>query len=269
MMFRAPLGESNHYRYARAAPMNEQVGTHPLWTLPLLGPVHADTIVVTWIVMAVGIAFFWFLGASYRSHQTNKTQTTLELIIDYMSDLATSTMGPGGAPFVPFVVCLFFFIFTLNQIGLVPLKELGLHFGDAPIGGSPTADLNTTAGLAIMVLLLIHGTGIRRHGLGYYGHLVKPFWWLFPINLIEEVARPVTLALRLFGNIFAGEILLFIIASIIVSNITIGPVNLSLAATVMPILVLAFNLFVGTLQAFVFTLLTIVYMISAVAEDAH
>lgn len=238
-------------------------------TLPVLGPVHADTIIVTWIVMALGIGFFAWLGASYRSHQTNKTQTTLELIVDYLSDLALSTMGPGGLPFVPLVICLFFFIFLLNQIGLFPIKEFGLHFGDAPIGGSPTADLNTTAGLAIMVFLMIHITGIRRHGLAFYKHLFQPFVFLFPINLIEEIARPVTLALRLFGNIFAGEILLFIIASIIVSHISIGPVNLSLAATVMPILVLFFNLFVGTLQAFVFTLLTIVYMISAVSEESH
>ena len=238
-------------------------------TLPVLGPVHADTIIVTWIVMAIGIGFFALLGASYRSHQTNKTQTTLELIVDYLSDLAVSTMGPGGLPFVPLVICLFFFIFMLNQIGLLPLKEFGLHFGETPIGGSPTADLNTTAGLAIMVFLMIHATGIRRHGLGFYKHLFQPFVFLFPINLIEEIARPVTLALRLFGNIFAGEILLFIIANIIISHISIGPVNLSLAATVMPILVLFFNLFVGTLQAFVFTLLTIVYMISAVSEESH
>lgn len=247
----------------------ESVGTHPIMNVPVLGPVHADTIVTTWIVMAVGIGLFAWLGTSYRSHQTNKTQTTLELIVDYLSDLAVSTMGRGGLPFVPLVICLFFFIFLLNQIGLLPLKELGLHWGDVQIGGSPTGDLNTTAAFAVLVFLMIHITGIRRHGLGFYKHLIQPFFVMLPINVIEEVARPVTLALRLFGNIFAGEILLFIIANIIVAHISIGPVNLSLAATVMPILVLFFNLFVGTLQAFVFTLLTIVYMISAVSEEAH
>ena len=79
-----------------------------------------------------------------------------------------------------------------------------------------------------------------------------------------------TLALRLFGNIFAGEILLFIIASVIVQQVTIGPLNVSLGAAVVgPIIVLFFNLFVNSLQAFVFTLLTIVYMNAAVSEEAH
>jgi len=224
---------------------------------------------VTWLVMVLGIAFFWWIGASYRSHLVNKRQTTLELIVDYMSDLAVSTLGPGGEPFVPFVICLFLFIFMLNQIGLFPLQQLGFGYGDVRVGGSPTADLNTTVGLAIMVFLLVHITAIRKHGLGYYKHLFQPFPVLFPINLIEMLNAPITLSLRLFGNIFAGEILLFIIASIIVSHITIGPVNVSLAATVMPIAVLFFNLIVGSLQAFVFTLLTIVYLMNPLAEESH
>jgi F-type H+-transporting ATPase subunit a len=238
-------------------------GTHILWNWPLVGEVHADTIVVTWIAMALGIAFFGWLGASYRSHRVTKTQTTLEAAINWLSDLAVSTLGRNGEPFVPFILCLFFFIFLLNQIGTIPFRELGSAFG-----GSPTADVNTTACLAVMVFLLIQVVAIRRHGIKAYAHLFKPFLILFPINVIEEIARPVTLALRLFGNIFAGEILLFIIASVIIQHVLIGPINISIGAAIVgPVLVLLFNLFVGTLQAFVFTLLTIVYMTSAVAEE--
>ena len=87
---------------------------------------------------------------------------------------------------------------------------------------------------------------------------------LFPINVIEEVARPVTLAARLFFNIFVGELLFFIVASIIAAHVTIGPFNLSLGATVVPFFIQFFNFFVGTVQAFVFTLLAIVYLSLAI-----
>jgi F-type H+-transporting ATPase subunit a len=244
--------------------VNERTpGNHTLWHWPVIGTVHADTVVITWITMAIGIAFFAWLGSSYRSPRVTKAQTTIEGTINWLSDLAVSTLGRGGEPFVPFFICLFFFIFLLNQIGTIPFHELG-----SPFGGSPTADLNTTAELAILVFVMINVVAIRKHGLSYYAHYFQPFWWLFAINMIEELARPVTLALRLFGNIFAGEILLFIVASVIIQHISIGVINVSIAAAIVaPILVLLFNLFVGTLQAFVFTLLSIVYTTSAVAED--
>ncbi len=249
--------------------MNDTPGNHPLLSLPLLGTVHTDTIVITWITMVVGLVFFAIIGASYRSHMRTKTQTVLEGGIDALSDLAFGVLGRNAETFVPFFVALFAFIFLLNQIGTVPFKEL--HF---LWGGSPTSDLNTTAVLALLVFFLIQAVGIRRHGLGFYGHLANPRLGpgtvlIVALNTLDEILRPVTLALRLFGNIFAGEILLFIVASVIVQHVQVGPVNVSLAATVGPILVLLFNIFVGTLQAFVFTLLTIVYMSAAVADDAH
>jgi F-type H+-transporting ATPase subunit a len=220
-------------------------------------------VAVTWIAMIIAIVFFGRIGASYRSPRVTKVQTTLEATINWLSDLAIGTLGREGERAVPLFLCLFFFIFLLNQVGVIPFREIGL-----PFGGSPTADINTTAGLAIMVFVLIQIAAIRRHGLKFYAHYFTPFWWLFFINIIEDIARPVTLALRLFGNIFAGEILLFIIASVIIQHVTIGPVNISLAiAVVGPIIILLFNLFVGTLQAFVFTLLTIVYTTSAFAEE--
>ena len=92
-------------------------------------------------------------------------------------------------------------------------------------------------------------------------------FFLGPLNVVEELARPVVLALRLFFNIFVGELLLFVIATIIASNVKVGPVNLSLAAAVIPFGLQFFNFFVGTLQAFVFTLLSIVYLSLATAEE--
>ena len=242
--------------------MKEEVGAHLTWQWPLLGSVHADTILTTWLVMLVSLVFFGWLGRTYATHRVNKTQATFEGIVNYLADLAVGTIGKHGERFVPIFIGMFFFIFILNQIGFFPFKELGL-----PFGGSPTADLNTTVAFALLVFFGIQFVAIRQSGIKAYAHLFKPFVFLAPLNIIEELARPVVLALRLFFNIFVGELLLFVIATIIKSNVHVGPVNLSLGAAVVPFLLQFFNFFVGSLQAFVFTLLSIVYLSLATAEE--
>jgi F-type H+-transporting ATPase subunit a len=244
--------------------MHEQVGSHPIWTFAPgpFGTLHSDTLITTWAVMAISLVFFGYIGRSYASNRVNKLQTTFEGITNYLGDLSISTLGPKGEPFVPVFVAIFFFILILNEIGFIPFKALGL-----PFGGSPTADLNTTAAFALVVFLGIQFVAIRRSGIKAYAHLFKPNIALFPINFIEEVTRPIVLALRLFFNIFVGELLLFVIATIVASNVHIGAFSLSLAAAFLPILLQFFNFFVGGLQAFIFTILTIVYLSLATAEE--
>ncbi len=242
--------------------MQEKIGEHFTWHWPVLGVVHSDTIVTTWIVMVVALAFFAWVGASYRSARVTKRQAVIEGVINYIADLTTGVLGEQGEPFVPFFIALFLFIFLLNQFGFLPLKAF-----NTPFGGSPTADLNTTVAYALMVWLLIQVVAIRRKGPRYFLHIFQPFWLLTPINVIEEMARPITLAARLFFNIFVGELLFIIIASIITAKVMIGPVNLSLAVTVVPFFIQFFNFFVGTIQALIFTLLAIVYMSLAVSEN--
>lgn len=243
--------------------MQENLGQHILWHLPVLGAVHADTIVTTWLVMALALIFFAWVGASYRSAYQTRRQVVLEGVVNYIADLATSTLGPKGEPFVPFFIALFVFIFLLNQFGTLPFKAFGL-----PFGGSPTADINTTLSLALLVIVITWVAGMRMTGFARVSHLVKPFWWLFPINCLEEfLTRPLTLAARLFFNIFVGELLFVIITSIILAKVTIGPINLSLAVTVVPFFIQFFNFFVGTVQAFVFTLLGIVYLALSISDD--
>lgn len=243
--------------------MQEKLGEHLLWHLPKpLGAVHADTIVTTWLVMALSLALLAWAGASYRSAYQTKRQLVLEGVVNYIADLATSTLGPRGEPFVPFFIALFIFIFLLNQFGMLPFKALGL-----PFGGSPTGDLNTTVPLALIVFFMTWIAGFRYRGWEQVKHLFKPYWWLFIFNLIDELVRPITLAARLFFNIFVGELLLLIVAALIVARISIGPVNLSLAVTVVPFFVQFFNFFIGTVQAFVFTLLAIVYLSLSISEQ--
>ncbi len=228
----------------------------------MLGAVHADTIVTTWLVMLIALALFAWIGQSYRSPYVSKRQTIFEGVIDYLSDLVTSTVGPDGEPFVPFFIALFIFIFLLDQFGMIPFKAVGL-----PFGGSPTADINTVLPLALIVFFMIQIVALRKRGIAYLGHVFRPFWWLAPINTLEELVRPLTLCARLFFNIFVGELLFIIVASVVVAHVKIGPFDLSLAVTFVPFLIQFFNFFVGTVQAFVFTLLAIVYMSLALAEE--
>jgi F-type H+-transporting ATPase subunit a len=243
--------------------LHTQVGEHALWHVPVLGTVHSDTVLTTWLVMLVTLPLFAWIGASYRSARVNKRQTFLEGVINYFADLAYSSMGKKAEPFVPFFIALVIFIFLLNEFGAFPFKEpLAL-----PFGGSPTADLNTAAALAVLVFVLIQISGIRREGIGFYKHLVRPMPGMLPLNLLEEVIRPITLALRLFFNIFIGELLLFVVVQIITNQIKIGAFDLSLAAAVGPFFIEIFNFLIGLLQAFVFALLSIVYLSLALADE--
>ena len=242
--------------------MTEGIGEHSTWSLPLVGNVHADTILTTWLAMAVALILLAYVGNGYRSPRANKTQTVFEGVITYVSDMVYGSLGKNGEPFVPFFIALFVFIFLLNQFGIFPFKALGL-----PFGGSPTADLNTTVPYALIIFFMIWIVALRQKGLGAFKHLAQPFAFLTPINILEELARPVTLAARLFFNIFVGELLFIIIASITTAKVSVGPLNLSIAVSVLPFFIQFFNFFVGTIQAFVFTLLGIVYLSLATAEE--
>src|ERR1017187_4769842 len=179
---------------------HENVGDHPLWHLDFMpapfNTIHADTLIITWLVLALALLAVGLLAATHPVTVVSKRYSVMELVFGYLTDLTTGILGRNGAPLVPFIISLFLFIVLLNEIGLLPL----------PGFFSPTADINTTAALAITTILLIQAVGIRNHGLGFYKHLViQPLALgipMLPFMLIDELARPVTLAMRLFGNIF-------------------------------------------------------------------
>ena len=242
--------------------MKEHIGYHYTAVWPVVGSVHTDTIYTTWLVMAVVLALLASVGSSYRRPRVGKTQTVFEGVIEYIADLVHGSLGKSGEPFVPFFVALFIFLFALNQFGVFPFKLFGLS-----IGGSPTADLNTTVPYAFLIFVLIQVVAVRKKGVAYFKHLAQPFPIMLPINLLEESMRPVTLAARLFFNIFVGELLFIIVASIIVQGVMIGPFNLSIAVAIVPFFIQFFNFFVGTVQAFIFTLLGVVYLSLATGDE--
>ncbi len=218
------------------------IGSHKLAEFAGL-TFNMDTLYMTWLAMAIVIVLA--VAATRRlSMVPSGWQNVLEIIVTALLDQIETTMGPKGRKLAPLLITLFLFILVSNELGLIP----GFT--------SPTADLNTTLGLALMVVFLVHILAIKNKGLvNYIKHYFQPFIPFVVINIVEEVAKPVTLSFRLFGNILAGEILLVILGKLI--------------PYVIPTAWLAFSVFVGVVQAFIFTMLAMSYLSSSLQDDQH
>lgn len=229
------------------------VGAH---IVSKVGPFHlyVDDVLSTAVAGAIVLAIGFYLRSRVTSGVPGKLQLAWEAIVNWVSGQVESTMGDAGRPIVPLAVTLFTFILIANWLELIPSGH------DPQYLPAPTGDINFTAAMAVFVIVLVHVTWIRRQGLRHYlGHYVRPFKLLLPINVIEELVKPVTLALRLFGNIFSGGLMLLLIADLL-------PPKLIVPIPALDVVWKLFDgLFVGPVQAFIFTLLTILYFESAVA----
>jgi F-type H+-transporting ATPase subunit a len=171
-------------------------------------------------------------------------------------------------PFVvPLAVALFFFILIANWIEVIP-TEPNKHIHLLP---SPTADTNLTSAMGIIAMVSVWIYGIRKKGVrAYFKHYMEPYPILLPLELLQDLLKPITLALRLFGNIFAGGIMIALIGSLV----AIAPLDIPLGGFFAVILSVIWKLFdtvfLGGLQAFIFALLTVLYFGMAGAEhDEH
>ena len=261
------------------------IGHH--WTVEILGmSVHMDTLITLWIVMGL-IILFAAIAVGRINLIPNKLQAVFENIVKIFSSL-TKDMGDEGKRHTPLLMTLFLLIITSNLIGQIPWKLLNfipsIHKLEAEFA-SPTNDINVTAALAITVLLYYIISGIRVKGIGYFKHYFQPIWFMTPFNMLEDVVRPLTLSLRLFANILAGEILILVLGTLIASLLdpsainafcqnTLGGIlpgswvyNISLfLGSLLPLPIMFFELFVAFVQALVFTLLANAYISGAVAK---
>jgi F-type H+-transporting ATPase subunit a len=173
-----------------------------------------------------------------------------EAVTDQVETRVEDSIGIRTAPFVvPLAISLFFFILIANWLSILP------HAWEEYVR-PPTADVNLTFALAIFVIILVHVTGIRVKGKKYFKHFVEPYPLMLPLTILEELTKPVTLALRLFGNILAGTVMVAVLALL--------PVAVSWLPTAAWKL---FDLFIGLLQAVIFALLTIIYFGFAAGQD--
>ena len=229
---------------------------------------NLDTIWVTVVAGAIVVALgFWArakLTADTENHVPSKIQILWETIVDQVTTQVEANLGKANPVVIPLATALFFFILIANWIEVIP-TELNSEVHLLP---SPTADTNLTYAMAFLVIVGVWTFGIREKGLkGYLKHFLEPYPYLLPLNILEELVKPITLALRLFGNIFAGGIMLGLIAGLVSlapANIPIG----GLLAAVMNVIWKLFDvLFLGGLQAFIFALLTVLYFGMAGAHD--
>jgi F-type H+-transporting ATPase subunit a len=199
--------------------------------------INLEVILMTWIVFALLIIIGLF-ASNKKSILPGPIQALGELIVSLLYDLTEDALGKDLAKtYAPLICALFMFLLLSNWLGIIPHLE------------EPTKDLNTTLGLGIMGFLIAHYAGIKSKGFkAYIKEYFQPFFFMMPLNLIGEIAKIVSISFRLFGNVMGGSIIILVVSHLVYSII------------LPPFLYAFFGLFVGTIQAFVFTMLTVVYI---------
>ena len=225
----------------------------------LFGFPITNSLLATWFVMLVLIIFSW-LATRHMKMVPTGLQTIAELLVGALHDFFTSVTGHYIETFVPLIASLFLFIITANWMGLLPgFSTIGFYHGKefTPLLRGATSDLNTTISLALIAVLAIQYFGFKIVG-PHYGKKFLNFkdplsFFLGILESLSEVSRVISFAFRLFGNVFAGEVLLAVIAF--------------LMPFIAPLPFLTLELFVGFIQALVFSMLTAVFLNLAVSHE--
>ncbi|HLH33003.1 MAG TPA: F0F1 ATP synthase subunit A [Terriglobia bacterium] len=226
----------------------------PVASLLHLHPGPNEMVIPTHVIMetivVLGlIVFFGILKTRYSVENPGSLQQAFELFVQFVQEQLEDTIGHDGQKYLGIIGTLALFIVCCNLLGLIP----GLA---SPSGNS----VNVPAGCAIVVFIYYHFQGVKKQGLVHYlKHFMGPVWWLaplmVPIELISHFARPATLTIRLFANIMAEELVITIF--------------FTLVSFLVPIPFMAFAIFGGLLQAFIFCTLAMVYLGGAVATEEH
>ncbi|MFP7298602.1 F0F1 ATP synthase subunit A [Neobacillus niacini] len=213
------------------------------------------------ITVASAIVFLLAVLSTRRlAMKPTGMQNFMEWVMDFVKNIINSTMDwKDGGRFHILGITIIMYIFVSNMLGL----PFSIVVDGVLWWKSPTADPAVTLTLATLIVGLSHFYGVKMRGAGAYGReFFKPFWFMFPIKIIEEFANTLTLGLRLYGNIYAGEILLSLLAAGLATGVG-GTI-----AAALPMLVWqGFSVFVGAIQSFIFCMLTMVYLAHKVSSD--
>lgn len=245
----------------------EQFEIKQLFPIEIFGLDASLTNSGAYMLVALGLIFgFLIVATAGRSLVPGRLQSVAEVIYEFVEDTVRENVGPYGMQFFPLVFSLFVFVLVLNLLGMIPIP--GVTF-------TVTSHIAVTAALALLVIAIVVGYGIYKHGLGFFGIFVPsgvpavllPI--LIPIEIISFISRPISLSVRLFANMLAGHIALKIFAGFVGILLGAGawailaplPFLLTLALTALEILV-------AVLQAYVFAVLTCIYLSDAV-HGAH
>ena len=240
-----------------------EIGQHFYWNLNGF-LVHGQVLINSWIVFAIilivaltttanlstGVATSG--GGTNDSSSMSGGQNFIEIVLEFIRDIAKTQISHDSLKWVPFIGTLFLFIFVSNWSGaLVPWRIFELPNGEL---GAPTNDINTTVALALLTSVAYFYAGLSKKGLNYFGRYIQPTPILFPINVLEDFTKPLSLSFRLFGNILADELVVAVL-------ITLVPL-------VIPIPLIFLGLFTSAIQALIFATLAGAYIGEAL-EDHH
>ena len=213
-------------------------------------PVNMDTVVTAWIAM-IAILLLAFVITRKLDIFPDSFQTSAEMFMGFIEGIVKGEMGKDGLKHAPLIASLFLFILFANLEGQLPWRLY--HFPGEM--ASPTNDINTTLGLALVVSVYYIFAGLLSKGFGYFKHYLQPMWFMFPFNLLEDFTRPLSLSLRLFGNILAGELIILIL--------------ISLVPILAPVPMMLFELFIAFIQAYIFAVLATSYIAAATSKEHH
>ncbi len=198
-----------------------------------------ESVVVTWIIMAVVLVLLLILTRDFRVHNISKRQAAVESFVVWLRSMVSDMLGEEGSRYVEYIMTVLLYLAIANMIGL---------FGFIP----PTMDINVTAALSVMSILVVEGACIRKKGVGgWLKNFAQPMAVMTPMNILELVIRPLSLCMRLFGNIIGATVIMELIKHL-----------LPLALPV--VFCLYFDIFDGLIQAYVFVFLTSLYIKEAV-----
>ncbi len=235
-----------------------EVGVHP--TLSVFGlTINLDIVASTLFAMTIFLFLAFRMRGKITAGVPSKLQLFWEVLTEQVTDLAVSAMGPRGKKFVPIGVTLFLFILICNWIGFIPSALRPGISGE--ILPAPTGDVNLPLAMALLVIVWVHIESFKARGVrGYFKHYAQPYTALAPINVVEEITKPITMTFRLFGNLFSGGLMIAVMTTLL-------PIY---AVPFGEIIWKPFDLGIGVIQAYIFMLLAVLYFGMATShEEEH
>lgn len=227
-----------------------EFGPKVIFEIPILGGIPVtETVINTWLIMLVLTVLAIIGGSAFKKIPRGK-QNVVEVFVDAINKLTIQTMGEDKKPFASYMGTLFILLLCANLLGLLGLRP-------------PTADINTTFALAALTTVMIHFFGAKRKGTGtYLKGFLEPFPLLLPLNILSELATPISLSFRLFGNIVGGLIIMSLLyGGLIGFSSMIGLGSLPILQAGIPVAFhLYFDVFSGVLQTFIFMMLSMVFI---------
>ncbi|SDJ89406.1 F0F1 ATP synthase subunit A [Natronincola ferrireducens] len=227
-----------------------EFGPKVIFEIPILGGIPiTETVVNTWIIM-IALTVLAILGGKTFKKVPRGKQNVVEVLVDAINKLTIQTMGEDKKFFGSYMGTLMIFLLFANLLGLLGLRP-------------PTADINTTFALALLTFIMIHSFGVKRKGAGtYLKGFLEPMPFLLPLNIIGELATPISLSFRLFGNIVGGLIIMSLLyGGLIGLSSMIGLGIFPIFQAGIPVVFhLYFDVFAGVLQSFIFVMLSMVFI---------